>query len=53
MSRTRFSSKGVPSNRMTGGKKSLIEGPWNSLPPPSSAARGRLVRNAEGSRGFS
>ncbi|MDL9980484.1 hypothetical protein [Microbacterium candidum] len=42
MSIIRFSSNGVPSNAMTGGKKSLIDGPWN----PLSSAAATVIREA-------
>jgi len=40
---SRLSSKGVPSNRRTGGKKSTIDGPWN---PPSSLAAALTICDA-------
>lgn len=37
----RLISNGVPSKKMTGGKKSSSEGPWNPpSPDPSSVAKG-------------
>jgi hypothetical protein len=39
----RFSSNGVPSNRSAGGKKSVMEGPWN---PPSSLEAAVTIRDA-------
>jgi hypothetical protein len=43
MSITRSIANGVPPKRMTGGKNSPMEGPWN---PPSSLAAALAIRDA-------